>query len=51
MRIDYGPGYRVYYAWHGQTLVLLLLAGDKRSQTEDIKKARAYLADFKRRNA
>ncbi len=51
MRIDYGPGYRVYYTYHGQTLVILLLAGEKSTQAADIKKARMYQTDFKRRNA
>lgn len=51
MRLDYGPGYRVYYIYHGQTVVILLLAGDKSTQNADIKTARAYQADFKRRNS
>jgi len=46
MRIDYGPGYRVYYFQHGQTLVVLLCGGDKRTQDTDISKAIAYRADF-----
>ena len=50
MRLDYGPGYRVYYMHHGRTLVILLLAGDKSTQSADIRKARIYQADFKRRN-
>lgn len=51
MRLDYGPGYRVYFMSHGQTLVILLLAGDKSTQHADIKKVRAYQTDFKRRNS
>ena len=39
MRIDYGPGYRVYFAHSGQTLVVLLAGGDKHTQSEDIKTA------------
>jgi putative addiction module killer protein len=39
MRIDYGPGYRVYYMHLGATVVILLCAGDKRTQREDIKRA------------
>lgn len=49
MRVDVGPGYRVYYSQHGQTLVVLLCGGDKRSQDADISKAVAYRADFLRR--
>ena len=40
MRIDYGPGYRVYYVHRGATIVILLCAGDKRTQRQDIKRAR-----------
>lgn len=36
MRIDYGPGYRVYFVQRGQTLVILLTGGDKRTQDQDI---------------
>ena len=39
MRIDYGPGYRVYYKRQGQDLVILLAGGDKSSQSKDIMKA------------
>ncbi len=39
MRIDYGPGYRVYYVHRGAQIVILLCAGDKRTQQQDIKKA------------
>ena len=37
LRIDYGPGYRVYYTKHGLEVVLLLAGGDKKTQTRDIK--------------
>lgn len=40
MRIDYGPGYRVYYVHRGATTVILLCAGDKRTQRQDIRRAR-----------
>jgi putative addiction module killer protein len=40
LRIDYGPGYRVYFVQQGQTLVILLAGGDKRTQDKDIKTAR-----------
>ena len=39
LRIDYGPGYRVYFVQRGQTLVVLLAGGDKRTQARDIKAA------------
>lgn len=39
LRIDYGPGYRVYYKKQGQRVVILLAGGDKRTQTKDIKTA------------
>jgi putative addiction module killer protein len=40
MRIDYGPGYRVYFVQRGKTLVILLAGGDKRTQERDIATAR-----------
>ena len=49
LRIDHGPGYRVYLARRGDTLVLLLCGGDKRVQARDIKQARTYLADYEQR--
>jgi putative addiction module killer protein len=39
MRIDYGPGYRVYFKKTGREIVILLAGGDKRTQTADIKTA------------
>jgi putative addiction module killer protein len=39
LRIDYGPGYRVYFVKRGETLVILLAGGDKRTQDRDIKTA------------
>ena len=39
LRIDYGPGYRVYFKKQGQKVVILLAGGDKRTQTKDIKTA------------
>jgi len=39
MRIDYGPGYRLYYVIRNRKVVFLLCGGDKRSQSADIKKA------------
>jgi putative addiction module killer protein len=40
MRIAYGPGYRIYYVHRGGEIVILLCAGDKRTQRQDIKRAR-----------
>ena len=39
MRIDYGPGYRIYYLHRGAQVVILLCGGDKRTQQKDIKRA------------
>jgi len=39
LRIDYGPGYRVYFVQRGETLIILLAGGDKRTQEQDIKTA------------
>ncbi len=39
LRIDYGPGYRVYFKKHGRQVVILLAGGDKRTQVKDIKTA------------
>ena len=49
LRIDWGPGYRVYYAMLGQTCVLLLGGGDKRKQSSDIERALGCLEDYKER--
>jgi putative addiction module killer protein len=49
LRIDVGPGYRVYYAMAGTQVVLLLCAGDKRSQDAEIARACEYWQDWQRR--
>jgi putative addiction module killer protein len=49
LRIDWGPGYRVYYAMIGRECVLLLCGGDKRKQSADIGRAPEYLSDYKER--
>jgi putative addiction module killer protein len=41
MRVDYGPGYRIYYVNRGAEIVILLCGGDKRTQPQDIKRAQA----------
>jgi putative addiction module killer protein len=48
-KIDFGPGYRLYFGLDGQTLVILLGGGTKRRQREDIATAQARWADYKRR--
>lgn len=47
MRIDYGPGYRVYYLKRGPVVVVLLCGGDKASQDRDIVMAKAIAAQWK----
>ena len=51
LRIDWGPGYRAYFARLGQVVVLLLCGGDKRTQQKDIDRAKEYFADYKARTA
>jgi len=51
LKIDWGPGYRVYFSPLGQVIILLLCGGDKRTQRKDIKRAKAYLEDYKTRSA
>ena len=47
LRIDYGPGYRVYFKQRGNTLVILLCGGNKRTQAEDIKLAKRLAAEWR----
>ena len=49
LKIDFGQGYRVYYELAGDAIVLLLLGGDKASQSKDIVRAKEYWKEFKRR--
>ena len=44
LRIDHGPGYRVYYTRRGRAVVILLCGGDKRTQSKDIRKAKNIAA-------
>jgi putative addiction module killer protein len=48
-RIDFGPGYRVYFGRDGDTLVILLGGGTKKRQNKDIETAHQYWNDYKRR--
>lgn len=49
LRIDHGPGYRVYLSRQGPVLVLLLCGSDKSNQSREIEKAIGYLNDWKQR--
>jgi putative addiction module killer protein len=49
LRIDYGPGYRVYYAQSNTTTLLLLCGGDKTTQAVDIRQAQASWAEYQQR--
>ncbi len=52
LRIDHGPGYRVYYGIDGgKSLIVLLVGGDKTTQTMDIRTAKLYWNDYKQRQA
>jgi putative addiction module killer protein len=46
LRLDYGPGFRVYYGKIEATIILLLCGGDKSSQSDDIRKAKEYWQEF-----
>jgi putative addiction module killer protein len=50
-RIDFGPGYRIYFGRDGAGLVILLAGGSKRRQDEDIAAAKARWSDYKARKA
>jgi putative addiction module killer protein len=51
LKIDRGPGYRVYFGWDGKVLVILLGGGTKRRQSSDIKAALARWRDYKVRKS
>ena len=46
MRIDYGPGYRIYFVHHSTSILLLLCGGDKRTQQRDIIRARELMEEL-----
>ena len=47
LKVDYGPGYRVYFGVNGNEFIVLLLGGDKRTQEQDIKMAKKYWNEFR----
>jgi len=49
LRIHVGAGYRVYFGRHGKTVVILLCGGDKNSQATDIRRAKDFWSEWKRR--
>ena len=48
MRLDYGPGYRLYYGRDGRTVVVLLCGGEKHTQQTDIQTAKRHWQEYKR---
>lgn len=50
LKINFGPGFRIYYLRDGKTVVILLVGGDKSSQKADIRDARDYAADYRSRS-
>lgn len=50
LRIDYGPGYRVYFGQEGATIMLLLCGGDKSTQAKDLEQAKRYWNEYRRRS-
>jgi putative addiction module killer protein len=49
LRVNYGPGYRLYFTRHGEQIIVLLAGGDKRTQAADIKRAKEMAAQLWRR--
>ena len=47
-RLDFGPGYRLYFGKDGSSMILLLIGGDKASQFRDIRTAQSYWADYRK---
>ena len=51
LRINYGPGYRLYFGQVGLTIVVILIAGDKSTQEQNIRQAREYWTDYEKRES
>lgn len=51
LRVNVGPGYRIYFGRHGSTMVILLCGGEKRTQQRDIDRAKALWVEWKRRQS
>jgi putative addiction module killer protein len=49
LRLDFGPGYRIYFGQQGRTVIILLYGGDKSTQQRDIRKAKLFWADYMKR--
>jgi len=47
LRVDYGPGYRIYYMQQDREIIILLAGGDKRTQSKDIETARSIARGFR----
>jgi putative addiction module killer protein len=50
LRVDFGPGYRVYFGQDSERIIILLCGGDKSRQDKDIAKAKEYWLDYRRRD-
>ena len=48
LRFDIGPGYRIYFGQLGNTIILLLCGGHKKTQNQDIQKAQTYWSNYRR---
>lgn len=51
LRIDYGPGYRVYFIRRGETIIILLCGGDKSTQEKDIETAKRLANEWREKSA
>ena len=47
LRVDYGPGYRIYFVQRGEVVIVLLAGGDKSTQDKDIRNAKVLAKDLK----